>query len=218
MVNTAPTFASAHWKAISRGAASGFTSTAPRPSLAASAVRYAGEVGSRMAERRAAERAHEWCAALEQREAGGDELLCVEHGVVSRDADATAAGGERQREQGERIAHECVQPCVRDQISKRRSDSLSRSPTSARCWLDVATLAMRGGLLLHDGAHLLRGGRVRLGGRGEVLDLLGERLRLAALRVGRVDDAVDRGARRGDLAVDLRERVGGRADDRFAGG
>src|SRR3954464_7337941 len=75
-----------------------------------------------------------------------------------------------------------------------------------------------GGLLLHDGAHLLRGGRVRLGGRCEVLDLLGERLRLVALRVGRIDDALDGGARRGDLTVDLRQRIGGRADDRLADG
>ena len=33
MVNTAPTFASRHWYAISAARASGFTSTAPRPSL-----------------------------------------------------------------------------------------------------------------------------------------------------------------------------------------
>jgi hypothetical protein len=39
LVNTAPTFASRHWYSISTGDASGFTSTAPRPSLAASAVR-----------------------------------------------------------------------------------------------------------------------------------------------------------------------------------
>ena len=60
--------------------------------------------------------------------------------------------------------------------------------------------------------------RVLLGRRRERLDLLRERLRLAALRVGGADDAVHRGARRGDLAVDLGQRLGGGADDGLAGG
>ena len=50
-MNTAPTSASSSCSAISVGAAIGLISTAPRPSLAASAVRKAGHDGIRMAAR-----------------------------------------------------------------------------------------------------------------------------------------------------------------------
>src|SRR5436190_157209 len=75
----------------------------------------------------------------------------------------------------------------------------------------------RRGLLLHDGAHLLGARRIHLGRRRERFDLLRQRLRLAALLVGRTDDAVDGRARRGDLAIDLRQRLGGGANDGLAG-
>jgi hypothetical protein len=43
---------------------------------------------------------------------GADELLRVAGGGVADGTDATAPGGERQGEEGERIAHECVRPTV----------------------------------------------------------------------------------------------------------
>src|SRR3981081_4061986 len=72
-------------------------------------------------------------------------------------------------------------------------------------------------LLFGAGPDLLRGRGVHLGGAGERLDLGGERLRFLALRVRGVHDAVDGFARTDDLAVDLRERLSGGADDRLAG-
>ena len=72
------------------GAASGLTSTAPRPSAAASAVMKAGLVGSRIAARLPLSARTSGATALEKRESSGNELLCFEL------VDASAVRGERQ--------------------------------------------------------------------------------------------------------------------------
>ena len=73
-------------------------------------------------------------------------------------------------------------------------------------------------LFLDDGAHLLRRGRIHFCAGGECLDLLRERLRLIPLRISRFDDSVDCVRSGGNFTIDLRERVRGRADHRFASG
>ena len=160
----------------------------------------------------AAQRADERRAALQQREARRDELLHFVLGAVTARA-MRPPGGERQRQEGKGIAHSERMLTEGRYSSKRRSEPLSRSATMRELLTRRGDAGHAGGLLLHDGADLLRGGGVRFGRAGERLDLAGERLRLAALRVGRLHDAVHRGARAGDLAIDLRERVGGCADD-----
>ena len=142
VVNTAPTFASRHWYSISTGEASGSTSTAPRPSLAASAV-VLRRRGQEDRGAFTAQRAHERRAALEQREPGGDESCgCASNGRRRQRRCARRQRRERGGEQGERIAHVRGRPC-----ESVRSRSVATTPSTARrrppwCRLDEATIAI----------------------------------------------------------------------------
>lgn len=80
-----------------------------------------GRRGQQQGRASATQRANEWCASLEQREAGRDELLRFEV-VAGRGANCgnmSAARGKCQRQEREWIA----------QISNRRSEALRRSAT-----------------------------------------------------------------------------------------
>lgn len=77
------------------------------------------------------ERTHERSTALEQREAGCYELLRFES------VDVAAAGGNRDGEEAERVAH------GREAYNSNRVIApLRRFAISARCWLDSETWAI----------------------------------------------------------------------------
>src|SRR5687768_126521 len=216
VVKTAPTFASRHWNSISAGAASGFTSTAPRPSLAASAVRYWGDVGRRMAER----------LPLKARTRGALRWSKVSPAATSCWASKTSPPPAPMRPppaaraRGSRASGSLTSACGRAGASDLEAPERVLQPLA-----DVGQVLARRGhaghrrrLLLHDRAHLLGGGGVRLRRRRKRLDLLRQRLGLAALGVGCADDAIDGLTRRRDLTIDLGQRLGRSTDDGLAGG